>query len=115
MARAGPGAASGRQEWVSVWKMETACGPLFTEPISPLMDAAGRSLFASFSWKHESRSVWRTRACAPLSDIPPVLGPQSTSELRAECVPDCPQGQSIGRETEPPGQAWDKQPGLGDL
>lgn len=41
--------------------LETGCGPLFTEPISALMDAAGRSLFATFSWKHESRSVWRTR------------------------------------------------------
>lgn len=34
---------------------------IVTEPISPLMDAAGRNLFATFSWKHESRSVWRTR------------------------------------------------------
>lgn len=85
----GQEAARDLQPGVSAWPMETACGPLFTEPISPLMDAAGRSLFASFSWEHESRSVWRTRAL-PCQTFRPCGGgraPGSRQQSVSQIVP----------------------------
>lgn len=81
---------------------------------------AGRSLFASFSWKHESRSVWRTRALL-CQTFHPCWGHRA---LRAEWVPDCPQRQGIGQKTQPLlpgfreeglGSETDALPGLKEL
>lgn len=124
-ARVGQGSARDPQGRVSACKLETACGPLFTEPICPLMDAAGRSLFVSFSWKHESRSVWRTRGLlcqtfhpswgrrAPGSQEQNVsqIVPRDRAEARRRSLPARPQRDSLGSATS----ETDAFPGLKQL
>ena len=124
MARVGQGAARDLQGEVSAWRMETACGPLFTEPVSPLMDAASRSLFASSSWKHESnlfgehvhssvKHSARAAAAEPRraeSGAHPRLSPE-TEHRPEDCTPGQAWEDSLGSVTF----KADTLPGLKEL